>query len=269
MSPVEFFTIEGLRFEYLRIAATGSGGPDIVMLHEGLGCVAQWRDFPAQLAQASGCRVIAYSRLGHGRSSPPPAGRGADYHFEEARRWLPRLLEHWGIHRPLLFGHSDGATMALVFAALHPAEVAAVVAIAPHVKVEGITLDGLARARTAYETSGLRAKLAAYHDDVDSVFWSWNRTWLDPAFRDWNIEALLPAIRAPVLAIQGELDEYATLDQINSIGRAVQDAELVALADCRHAPHREQPLRVLQATTRLLARLPQLHGDGAPARIPG
>ncbi|MBS0393927.1 MAG: alpha/beta hydrolase [Proteobacteria bacterium] len=268
MSSVEFIATEGFRFEYTRIAATQSGGPEILMLHEGLGCVAQWRDFPTRLAQATGRGVIAYSRLGHGRSSPPHGARGADYHFEEATRWLPQLLRGWGVHRPLLFGHSDGATIALLYAALHPDEVAAVVAIAPHVKVENATLDGLVRAREAFQSSGLRAKLAPYHDDVDSVFWSWNRTWLDPAFRDWNIEALLPAIRAPVLAMQGELDEYATLDQIESIGRRVADAEIVALTGCRHAPHRDQPQLVLEATTRLLARLGQREGDCGHALAP-
>ncbi len=255
MNGPEFIVIDGRRIE-CRFAGPPAGtGPDIVLLHEGLGSIAMWKDFPERLAAATGCRVLAYSRIGHGRSSPRDTPPTADYHFEESRRWLPALLDEFRIERPLLYGHSDGATIALIHAAQRPAAVAGVVAIAPHVKVEDVTIAGLANARSAYLNAGLRSLLAGYHDDVDAVFWGWNRTWLDPAFRGWNIEQLLPAITAPVLAIQGTDDEYATLEQIKSIARAVPTTELLVLNACRHSPHRDQPAAVLAASQRLVARL--------------
>jgi len=251
----DLLTVDGCRIEYRFAGTTAGAAAEIVLLHEGLGCVSMWRDFPERLAEATGCRVLAYSRLGHGRSSPPGTPRTPDYHLEESRRWLPALLDGLGIRRPVLYGHSDGATIALIHAAERPADVRGVVAIAPHVKVEDVTLQGLARAKSAYETTNLRDRLAAYHDDVDAVFWNWNRIWLNPAFRGWNIEHLLPAIRAPVLAIQGIDDEYATLEQIDSIERHVPGTQRLVLAGCGHSPHREQPAPVLEASRRFIGQL--------------
>jgi pimeloyl-ACP methyl ester carboxylesterase len=178
---------------------------------------------------------------------------------EEANVWLPLVLERLHMRRPVLFGHSDGASIALIHAARTESDVGAVVALAPHVKVEDITVKSIAAAKTAYAATDLRERLGRYHADVDSAFWGWNRIWLDPEFRSWNIEGLLPAIRCPVLAIQGEEDEYGTMEQIASIGRAVSGARLLALAACRHSPHRDQPAAVLEATRQLLT------GDAAAA----
>jgi pimeloyl-ACP methyl ester carboxylesterase len=254
MTASAFLTVDARRIEYRFTGHPGGHRTDVVLLHEGLGCVSMWRDFPERLAEATGSRVLAYSRVGHGRSSP--AGpRTPDYHLEESRRWLPALLDGLGVRRPLLYGHSDGATIALIHAAEQPRDVAGVVAIAPHVKVEDITIDGLGRAKTAYQTTRLRSRLALHHDDVDAVFWGWNATWLNPAFRGWNIEHLLPAIEAPVLAIQGIDDEYATLEQIDSIARAVPGTEPLVLAACGHSPHREQTAAVLEASRRFVARV--------------
>ena len=255
MSTSEFLDVEGLRIEFRFAGRAGARTTEIVMLHEGLGSVSMWRDFPERLAEATGCRVLAYSRLGHGRSSPVRAPRGPDYHLKEARHWLPAVLDRLGLRRPLLFGHSDGATIALIHAAEFPGRAGGVIAIAPHVKVEDITIEGLAKAKVAYETTRLRDRLAIYHDDVDAVFWDWNRTWLNPEFRGWNVEQLLSAITVPVLAIQGVADEYATLDQIESIRDAVPATELLVLAECGHSPHREQPAAVLAAARRFVDRL--------------
>jgi pimeloyl-ACP methyl ester carboxylesterase len=248
MTAVDFLAVDGYRIEYRFTADGDDAAAAIVLLHEGLGSIAMWKDFPERLAATTGRRVLVYSRRGYGRSSALAEARRPDYLHDEARHCLPAVIERLGLPRPLLFGHSDGATIALILAAEQPASISGVIALAPHVMVEGITIAGLQRARAAYETAGLRARLAPYHDDVDGAFWGWNRIWLDPDFRDWNIEALLPAIRAPVLAIQGRDDEYATLEQIERIHRALPGTELLALADCGHSPHRDQPDAVLAAT---------------------
>jgi pimeloyl-ACP methyl ester carboxylesterase len=243
----------GCSIEYRFAEPTVRRGPDIVMLHEGLGSTATWRDFPERLAAATMRRILVYSRRGYGRSSSLHAPRRVDYMHEEADVWLPLILEHLEIRPPVLFGHSDGASIALIHAARTESDVGAVVALAPHVKVEDITVRSIAAAKTAYVATDLRERLGRYHADVDAAFWGWNRIWLDPAFRSWNIEELLPSIRCPVLAIQGEEDEYGTMEQIASIGRAVRGARLLALAACRHSPHRDQPAAVLEATRQLLA----------------
>jgi pimeloyl-ACP methyl ester carboxylesterase len=255
MTGVERLALGDRHIEYRFIEATRAGATDIVMLHEGLGSVSMWKDFPERLAAATGCRILVYSRYGYGQSSPLTQPRAPDYLHEEARIWLPLVLERLGIRTPVLFGHSDGASIALIHAAQPSAAVAGIVAIAPHVKLEELTVAGLARTKVAYETSDLRSRLAPYHTDIDSAFWGWNRIWLDPAFRHWNIEELLQSVRAPVLAIQGLDDEYGTLDQIESIRRALPATKLVALPDCRHSPYRDQPQAVLDATRRFVNRI--------------
>jgi pimeloyl-ACP methyl ester carboxylesterase len=174
---------------------------------------------------------------------------------EEARVWLPALLERLGIRRPVLFGHSDGASIALIHAASPGSDVAGIVALAPHVKVEELSVSSIASAKAAYLETDLRARLGRHHADVDSAFWGWNRIWLEPAFRDWNIEALLPSIHRPILAIQGEEDEYGTMEQIASIARSAPDVKLLALPACRHSPHRDQPQAVLDAARAFVAGL--------------
>jgi pimeloyl-ACP methyl ester carboxylesterase len=249
----EQLNIGGRRIEYCFVQPGAEGGGDLVMLHEGLGSVSMWRGFPEQLARATGCRTHLYSRFGYGRSAPLEAPRSVDYMHEEARLWLPAILAHLGIRRPILFGHSDGASIALIYAAAAVSDPAGIMALAPHVKVEDLTVRSIAAAKAAYLHSDLPARLSRHHADADSAFWGWNRIWLDPAFRDWNIEALLPSIRCPVLAIQGEDDEYGTMEQIASIARAARHSRLLALPGCRHSPHRDQPEAVLAAAAEFAA----------------
>jgi pimeloyl-ACP methyl ester carboxylesterase len=246
-------SVDGRRIEYRIVEPAVERGIDLVMLHEGLGSVSLWREFPEQLAQATGCRTLVYSRHGYGRSSPLDAPRRVDYMHEEARVWLPAILKQLGICRPLLFGHSDGASIALIHAASPGSDLAGIMALAPHVKVEDLSVSSIAAAKTAYLETDLRTRLSRHHADVDSAFWGWNRIWLDPAFRDWNIEGLLPSIRCPILAIQGEDDEYGTMEQIASIARSAPDVKLLALPACRHSPHRDQPQAVLAAAQAFVA----------------
>jgi pimeloyl-ACP methyl ester carboxylesterase len=252
LSGSEFVDIDGVRLEYAWHGGDDAARAPIVMLHEGLGSVSMWRDFPAWVTAATGRRVLVYSRLGYGRSSVSTEPWTPAYLHEEAVSHLPGFLDQLRVQSPVLFGHSDGGSIALIHAALVPRPVSAIVALAPHVKVEDRSVEGIEAAREAY-AAGLRARLSRHHDDVDATFWRWNRIWLDPAFREWNIEALLPRVSCPVLAIQGEQDEYGTMDQIDSIARNAPRVELVKIADCRHSPHRDQPEIVLSATTRFLA----------------
>jgi pimeloyl-ACP methyl ester carboxylesterase len=255
VTGVHYLELPGQRLEYLLIEATRTAAPDLVMLHEGLGSLSHWRDLPERLAATTGSRVLVYSRRGYGRSTPVAQPRTPDYLHEEARIWLPLVLERLRIRTPVLFGHSDGASIALIHAAQPTSAVAGIIALAPHVRLEDVTLAGLDSARIAYETTDLRSRLAPHHADVDSTFRGWNQIWLDPAFRDWNIEGLLPSIRVPVLAIQGLEDEYGTLDQLERIRRALPATELIALANCRHSPHRDQPQAVLAAARRFIQRV--------------
>ena len=250
-------SIEGraVRLEYAWLNRDRADAPLIVFLHEGLGCVAMWRDFPQRLCDACGCRGLAYSRYGYGRSTPRLPGEGlpVDFLEREARETLPALLRAAGSDaRPWLFGHSDGASIALLYAAALPQALAGAVALAPHIFVEDETVAGIVAARQAYETTDLRDRLARYHSDPDAVFAGWYERWLDPAFRGWKIEALLPAIRCPLLAVQGFEDEYATMAQLDGIKRQVPQAALLKLRECRHSPHRDQPQAVIDATRRFV-----------------
>jgi pimeloyl-ACP methyl ester carboxylesterase len=241
--------------------APGRDAPLLIFLHEGLGSVSMWKDWPARACAAAGCRGLLYSRPGYGRSTPRPAHERwpVGYLHEQARDVLPALLQALDVDArrdpPVLYGHSDGGSIALLYASYYPDAVAGAIAVAPHVFVEDITLRGIEAARIAYRQTDLRARLARYHDDPDSAFWGWNDIWLDPAFRDWNIEQMLTRIRCPVLALQGEQDEYATLAQIESIARHTPGAVMQALPDCRHSPHVDQPEAVIEAIKTFLQRL--------------
>ncbi len=253
--PNQVLALGDRAIEYQLVTPTAARAMDLVMLHEGLGSVSMWGDFPERLARSTRCRTWVFSRHGHGQSSPLRQPRRVDYLHEEARVWLPAILAGLGIERPVLFGHSDGASIALIHAAAPEHNVAAVIALAPHVKIEEVTLQSIEQIRHAYQTTDLRARLARYHANVDSIFWGWNQIWLDPAFRDWNIEALLPLISCPVLAIQGHQDEYGTMEQIESLRRALPAIEVLALDRCGHSPHRDEAAAVIEATRRFVERI--------------
>jgi len=236
----------------LEAAAYGpppGAAPTIVMLHEGLGCVALWRDFPAQLAAATGWGVFAYSRAGYGRSDPVDLPRPLDYMTREARFSLPAVLDAIGYQRGLLFGHSDGASIAAIYAGEHADErVKGLILMAPHVFTEEPGLASIAEARRAYETGDLRAKLARYHAHVDSAFLGWSGAWLDPGFKAWNIEDFVGRWRVPALLIQGADDQYGTIAQIRAIeARTSAPVANLILDACRHSPHIEQPQATLDA----------------------
>ncbi len=245
----------GHRLEYERIDGRPAA-PTLVLLHEGLGSVALWRDFPAKLVAASGCPGIVYSRYGYGWSDPREAPHGVDYMHREALEVLPELRAKLGLDDVILVGHSDGASIALIHAGSGRWPVRAVIVEAPHVFVEDVSIASIAAARRAYDTEGLRQRLARFHADVDGAFSGWNDIWLHPAFRDWNIESYLPGIRCPTLAIQGADDEYGTLAQIDAIERSVSGPfERLVLRDCKHSPHREQEQATLAAMTGFIARV--------------
>lgn len=243
MSKSNFIHVDGTRLEANRWP--GRGLP-ILLLHEGLGSVAMWRDFPAALAEATGHEVIAWSRQGYGASDPLPRPRDPDYMNHEAAL-LPSVMDALKIECAHLLGHSDGGSIALIAAAKYQARVASLTLEAPHVYVEQITVDSIAQVKTLYQTSVLGRKLGRYHGNADQVFWRWNDIWLDRRFRDWNIEALLPRISAPALLIQGRDDEYGSLDQLDRIEAALIQTQRLELAACGHSPHRDQPQVVLAA----------------------
>ena len=225
-AALEWYVVEGRRLEARRIPARVCSRPPIVFLHEGLGSVSHWRDFPERVAAATGSEIFVYSRYGHGRSSLLQEARGVSYMHHEAEVVLPSLLKQADIRQPVLLGHSDGASIAILYAAKFSNSAAALILEAPHVFVEDLTLDGIAAARTAYLATDLPQKLARYHDDADRTFLGWNDIWLNPQFRFWNIEHYLDAIRCPVLVIQGEDDEYGTPKQLAAIQARIPASEV-------------------------------------------
>jgi pimeloyl-ACP methyl ester carboxylesterase len=241
-----FIEIGAHQLEVLDIAPqVFNDKPPIVLLHEGLGCVAMWRDFPQQLANETGVRVVAYSRYGYGQSSPLPAGarhaRSADFMHEEAIETAPQVFAKLGLEKPFLVGHSDGGSIALIHAATYPAAVSGVAVMAPHCFVEDISVKSIAAAKATFESTDLPARLAKHHRDSAATFYLWNDVWLSDAFRAWNITELLSAISCPVLAIQGEDDEYGTMTQIDAIKARVPAAQLLKLARCGHSPWKDAP----------------------------
>jgi len=246
---IEFVDLGAERLEVLRIAPERSG-TTLVFLHEGLGSVAGWRGFPRALCDRLAAPGLVYSRRGYGRSTPLDASRATDYLHREAWEVLPALLDRCGVRRPLLVGHSDGGSIALLHAARF--DPLAIAIMAPHVFVEDVTIAGIVEAHAAWEQGRLREPLARVHDDPDGAFFGWNDGWLNPAFRTWNIEAELPKIRCQVLAIQGYDDQYGTMEQLDRIARGAPGrTTLLKLADCGHAPQRDQPEAVMRAIAEL------------------
>jgi len=246
-------TVQGRNIEARWWGPRVSDRAPVVLLHEGLGSVAMWRDFPERLALRTERRVIAYSRLGHGSSDPPRVPHTTRFMHEEALTWLPGVLDAAEIDRAVLLGHSDGGSIAVIFAAEHGQRAESLILEAPHVFVEDISIASIARMKTTYVDAGFRRRLARYHDNVDLAFRGWNDIWLDPAFRSWNIEAYLPRVTCPALVIQGTDDEYETLTQVEAIQRQVGGSvATLVLERCGHSPHRDQPDVVLEGVARFL-----------------
>jgi pimeloyl-ACP methyl ester carboxylesterase len=235
----------------------------LVFLHEGLGSISMWKDWPAQVCAAAGCRGLVFSRYGYGASTPRPHDEKwpVDFMHVQAQDALPALFRALGLddERPILFGHSDGGSIALLYAAMYPDRVKAIAVAAPHIFVEDVTISNIEQARDAYLSTDLPRKLGRYHQDPDSAFWGWNDIWLNPEFRAWNIESWLDKIECPVLAIQGEDDEYGTLEQIRGIQRLAPQTELCIIPDCGHSPHRDQPDTVIGAVNAFVAKLYTRH----------
>jgi pimeloyl-ACP methyl ester carboxylesterase len=225
-----------------------------VLLHEGLGSVGLWRDFPSRLNEATGRRVVAFSRFGHGRSEPPPRPRTPAFFHEEALEVLPEVLAQVGAPEPVLVGHSDGASIALIHAGRHA--VAGIALLAPHVFVEDVTVAAIRETRDQYAEGGLRERMARYHDDVDAAFHGWCDVWLDPAFRDWNLEADAERVNCPTLLIQGVEDPYGTLEQLDRIEARVRGPVTRLEVPGGHSPHLEAGDEVLAGLERFLAELP-------------
>jgi pimeloyl-ACP methyl ester carboxylesterase len=242
----------------------GSGARLIVFLHEGLGSLAGWGNWPGTLCAATACRGLLFSRYGYGRSQrrPPHQEWPHDYLGIEAREHLPALLDALGIDAwrepPVLFGHSDGATIALQYAAAFPQSAAAIIVLAPHLFVEPIARARIEQLRNGWGDGPLRARLARLHDDPEGVFLGWSACWTAPAFQDWNVGDELAAIRCPTLAVQGTLDQFGSLVQLAELRRKVPRAELLVLDACRHVAHEERPEEVRAAVVRLLSHLPRL-----------
>jgi pimeloyl-ACP methyl ester carboxylesterase len=254
-----------VRIEHQWIGARDGAGPLIVFLHEGLGSLSQWRDFPARLCAAASCRGLVYSRPGYGRSTPRAAEEawGVDFLHRQAHDVLPALLAALGIDGrrdpPWLFGHSDGGSIALLYAAEFTDRLAGAVVVAPHILVEDLSVTSIAKAREAYLETDLRERLARHHQDPDSAFWGWNDIWLHPPFKQWSIEREIESIRCPLLAVQGLDDEYGTLEQIRGIARRLPQTRLLEMPECGHSVHRDQPDRLIGAVSAFISQ--QLSGD--------
>jgi pimeloyl-ACP methyl ester carboxylesterase len=244
------------RLEYRFIGPQPDKVPTLVLLHEGLGCVGLWNDFPDKLAAATGTGVFVYSRAGYGKSSPVSLPRPLSYMHDEARGTLPKLLDAIGFRRGLLIGHSDGASITAIYAGSHQDHrIGGLVLIAPHFFTEDPGIASIVEARKAYESGDLRARLARWHDDVDNAFKGWNGAWLDPQFRKWNITEFLAYIRVPVLIVQGEDDQYGTVKQIEVAEQECYcPVEVALLPGARHSPQREAPEPTLKAISDFVAR---------------
>lgn len=260
-------TAGGKSLEWAAWGDRSDDRPLIVLLHEGLGCLALWRDFPQALAQATGCAVFAYSRAGYGQSDPADLPRRVDYMTAEAVGVLPDVLDALGDGPVILMGHSDGATIAAEYAGrVADHRVRGLVLMAPHFFTEPMGLAEIARARKVFETTDLPERMAKYHKDPKATFDGWNDAWLNPDFADWNVADVIDYIRIPALVIQGVQDQYGTQAQVDEVmERSYAPVEVEMLEDCRHSPHQDQPDAVLAAVAEFSTRLTRIeHADVQP-----
>lgn len=263
-APVAFIDIawagHPVRIEHQWLNRDKKNAPLMVFLHEGLGSLSTWKDFPQRVCDATGCRGLVYSRPAYGRSTPRAVNEawGLDFMHRQARQVLPAFLEALGLDaardKPWLLGHSDGGSIALLYAASHLQKVAGAIVLAPHILVEDVSVRSIEKMRTAYLKTDLRQRLARHHDSPDSAFWGWNDIWLKPAFRHWSIEKEINTIICPLLAVQGLDDEYGTPVQIRGIARRVPQTELLELPSCGHFPHHDQPEWLIAALTEFIQR---------------
>jgi pimeloyl-ACP methyl ester carboxylesterase len=260
-----FLDLGDMRLEYRMIGPRPAAGPTLVMLHEGLGSVGLWGEFPDKLAAATGAGVFVYSRAGYGTSSPDALPRPVTFMHGEAREVLPRVLDAIGFKRGLFVGHSDGASIAAIYAgSVQDHRVRGLVLMAPHFFTEDMGIAEIARAKDAYDTGDLRQKLARWHADVDNAFRGWNEVWLNPEFRQWDITEELAYIRVPILIVQGEGDQYGTVRQIEVAKEECYcPVEVALLSGARHAPHREAPDATLKTIAEFADRLLREHQEGA------
>jgi len=267
LAPSGFLSIGAAELEYRMIGPSPADAPTIVMLHEGLGSAGLWGDFPERLQAATGAGIFLYSRAGYGASTPTKLPRPVDYMHNEARDVLPKLLDQIAFRRGLLLGHSDGASIAAIYAGSHQDHrVEGVVMIAPHFIVEDVSVASIAKIKTAYETAGLKEKLARWHRDVDNAFYGWNAAWLNPAFRDWDISEYLAYIRVPIAILQGVDDEYGTLRQVEIAREECYcPVDVTVIPGAGHAPHREAPGATLDAIQEFANAVLRVH-DGSQGR---
>ena len=244
--------------------------PTIVLLHEGLGCVALWRDFPERLAERTGCGVFVYSRAGYGASDPVELPRPISYMQDDAVQVVPKLLDAIGFRRGVLLGHSDGASIAAIYAgSIEDHRVRGLILLAPHFFTEEEGLASIRAAGNAYETGDLKPRLARYHgDNVECAFRGWNGAWLDPGFEDWNILDSVAHIRVPILIVQGRQDEYGTLDQLDAAKeQAYCPVDTLMLEDCGHSPHLDQGEATLSGVTDFIKQLMVTHHEAEPLAL--
>ncbi len=262
-----FLTLGPQRLEYRMIGPRPDQAPTLLMLHEGLGCVGLWSDFPDKLQQAVGCGVFVYSRAGYGQSSPVTLPRPLSYMHDEARDTLPALLDAVGFRRGLLLGHSDGASIAAIYAGTHQDHrVGGLVLMAPHFFTEDPGIKSIEEARDAYETGDLKPRLARWHADVDNAFRGWNGAWLDPDFRKWDITEQLAYVRVPILIVQGEDDQYGTVKQVEVAQQECYcPVEVALLPGARHSPQRDKPEATLAAISEFVARVLTMNDWGKAA----
>lgn len=263
----QFVTIDWgekrVSIEYQWVGIDDVASPLLVFLHEGLGSVAMWKDFPQRLCEAVNCRGLVYSRPGYGKSTPRASDENwqPDFMHRQAFEVLPALFQALDIDtkqtKPWLFGHSDGGSIALLFAAKYPINTSGIIVLAPHILVEEVSISSIQKAKTAFQTTDLRSKLARFHDDVDSAFWGWNGIWLNPDFRYWNLTQAIKTIPCQILAVQGLNDEFGTLEQIRGIKQVLPQTSLLELPDCRHSPHKDQPAALIQACVSFISPQPQ------------